>query len=52
MTGKAVLKYNYEKPHGSLSNVSPYHFELSLGVININGKRKKEAKKEKTQECG
>jgi putative transposase len=32
MTSKAVMKYNQEKPHGSLNNVSPYHFELSLAA--------------------
>lgn len=32
MTSKAVMKYNREKPHGSLKNVSPYHFELALAA--------------------
>jgi transposase InsO family protein len=32
MTSKAVMKYNREKPHGSLDNVSPHHFELSLAA--------------------
>ena len=30
MTAKAVMKYNEEKPHGALGNISPYQFELSL----------------------
>jgi putative transposase len=30
MTKKAVTKYNYEKPHGSLGYRSPYDFEQSL----------------------
>lgn len=30
MTEKAVRKYNEEKPHGSLGNLSPCQFELSL----------------------
>ncbi|HYC85591.1 MAG TPA: DDE-type integrase/transposase/recombinase [Chryseosolibacter sp.] len=30
MTAKAVRKYNEEKPHGSLGNVSPYQYERSL----------------------
>lgn len=55
MTAKAVLMYNTQKPHGSLGNVSPFNFEKSLShpsvIHNIN-KRKKVAKKEKTQECG
>lgn len=57
MTAKAVLKYNREKPHGALGNTTPYHFECELkaGVTNfihMIEKRKKEAKKENTQECG
>jgi putative transposase len=54
MTLKAVNKYNREKPHGSLENVSPCVFELSLvdEVIHMSNKRKKVAKKENTQECG
>lgn len=28
MTGRAVEKYNREKPHGSLGNISPHQFEL------------------------
>lgn len=55
MTARAVTKYNEEKPHGSLGNISPNQFELSLNkgeFIHISNKRKKEAKKEKTQECG
>lgn len=55
MTAKAVRKYNFEKPHGSLRNVSPSYFERSLStstVIHKTAKRKKAAKKEKTQECG
>lgn len=27
MTDKAVMKYNSEKPHGSIGNISPYEFE-------------------------
>jgi putative transposase len=30
MTAKATRKYNEEKPHGSLRNLSPYKFELTL----------------------
>lgn len=30
MTAKAVKKYNEEKPHGSLGNISPYRFEQFL----------------------
>jgi putative transposase len=30
MTKKAVIKYNSEKPHSALGNLSPYHFERSL----------------------
>lgn len=30
MTAKAITKYNLEKPHGSLGNISPNQFELSL----------------------
>jgi transposase InsO family protein len=56
MTAKAVLKYNSEKPHGSIGNISPYEFEKLLKIasedIHMIPKRKKEAKKEKTQECG
>jgi transposase InsO family protein len=32
MTSKAVMKYNYEKPHGSIGNISPNHFEKSLMI--------------------
>jgi transposase InsO family protein len=32
MTAKAVTKYNREKPHGSLQNISPYRFELNLAA--------------------
>jgi putative transposase len=32
MTLKAVTKYNQEKPHGSLKNVSPYQFERALAA--------------------
>jgi len=32
MTTKAVNKYNGEKPHGSLGNVSPQAFELSVAA--------------------
>lgn len=56
MTTKAVMKYNSERPHQSLGNMSPDQFEKSLlnrdKVIHSGSKRKKEAKKEKTQECG
>lgn len=56
MTTKAVRKYNFERPHKSLGNVSPNQFEKSLlvphKVIHRGSKRKKVAKKEKTQECG
>lgn len=54
LTAKAVKKYNIEKPHSSLNQMSPYTFEKSLGsnlIHNLN-KRKKVTKKEKTQECG
>jgi transposase InsO family protein len=30
MTSKAVLKYNTEKPHGSIGNVSPMEYEKIL----------------------
>jgi transposase InsO family protein len=55
MTTKAVTKYNLERPHQSLGNISPHEFEKSLvrdQVIHNGSKRKKVAKKEKTQECG
>lgn len=32
MTTKAVKKYNAEKPHGSLGNLSPYAFERGLAA--------------------
>jgi len=32
MTAKAVLKYNSEKPHGSIGNISPYEFEKLLKI--------------------
>ena len=55
MTTKAVMKYNLERPHQSLGNMSPNQFEKSLPVhdkvINNGFKRKKVTKKEKTQEC-
>jgi putative transposase len=53
MTAKAVTKYNLEKPHQSLGGISPHQFEKSLAdgtdVIHNQPKRKKVAKKEKTQ---
>lgn len=56
MTTKAVMKYNLERPHQSLGNLSPHEFEKSSlvhdQVIHNGSKRKKVAKKEKTQECG
>lgn len=56
MTSKAVMKYNVEKPHESLANISPDQYEkLSLGeqaLIHMTLKRKKVPKKEKTQEYG
>lgn len=56
MTSKAVMKYNSEKPHESIGNISPLNFELRLlqgdPLIHKKRKRKKVAKKEKTQECG
>jgi len=30
MTDKAILKYNYERPHQSIGNMSPHQFERSL----------------------
>jgi transposase InsO family protein len=30
MTTKAVLKYNSERPHQSIGNISPYEFEKIL----------------------
>jgi len=30
MTAKAVMKYNNEKPHGAIGNISPYAFEKLL----------------------
>jgi transposase InsO family protein len=51
MTAKAVLKYNSEKPHKSIGNISPYEFEklpkAAQAHIHMIAKRKKEAKKEK-----
>lgn len=48
LTSKAVLKYNYEKPHGSLDNVSPFVFERSLQELStIAEKEKKKQKKKK-----
>lgn len=32
MTRKAVMKYNTEKPHGSLNNLSPLNFEKMLNM--------------------
>jgi transposase InsO family protein len=32
MTAKAVLKYNSEKPHGSIGNISPDEFEKLLKI--------------------
>lgn len=32
MTTKAVTKYNYEKPHQSVGNISPYQYEMSLAA--------------------
>lgn len=32
MTAKAVLKYNSEKPHQSIGNISPYEFERLLSA--------------------
>jgi putative transposase len=56
MTTKAVMKYNFERPHQSLGNISPNEFEKSVrlngNVIHNGSKRKKVTKKEKTQECG
>ena len=36
MTTKAVSKYNYEKPHGSLKNVSPFQFEQQIQRANVD----------------
>ena len=50
MTAKAVTKYNEEKPHGSLGNISPNQFEVLLNkkeLINILTKEKKKQKKKK-----
>ena len=49
MTLKAVEKYNYEKPHGSLGNVSPHEYEESSQqrLINKASKKKKRSKKRK-----
>lgn len=51
MTKKAILKYNSEKPHGSLGNISPHHFEQlinsSLNFIHNDFKKKKSNKKRK-----
>jgi putative transposase len=55
MTNKAILKYNYERPHQSLGNVSPNQYEeisLAKELSTSFLKRKKVTKKEKTQECG
>ena len=30
MTTKAVMKYNSERPHQSIGNISPYEFEKIL----------------------
>jgi putative transposase len=32
MTNKAVMKYNYEKPHRSIGNISPDQYEKSLAA--------------------
>lgn len=32
MTNKAVMKYNYEKPHQSIGNISPDQYEKTLAV--------------------
>jgi transposase InsO family protein len=48
MTAKAVMKYNEEKPHGSIGNISPNQFEVMLNnkdLINILTKEKKKQKK-------
>lgn len=52
MTKKAVIKYNGEKPHSSLGNISPDTFEKSLAEnsINIVFKKKKGNKKRKNAE--
>jgi transposase InsO family protein len=49
MTAKAVTKYNEEKPHGSLGNISPNQFEVLLNkeFVNISTKEKKKQKKKK-----
>ena len=58
MTTKAVQKYNYERPHQSLGNVSPNQYEknnessFKEKVMNTETKRKKVAKKEKSNVCG
>lgn len=47
MTGIAVEKYNYEKPHSSLGQMSPSQYELST-----RHKKKKEPKKKKRRNVG
>jgi transposase InsO family protein len=32
MTTKAVLKYNYERPHQSLGHISPNQYEKTLAA--------------------
>jgi putative transposase len=32
MTTKAVMKYNYEKPHGAIGNISPDQYEKTLAA--------------------
>jgi len=50
MTTKAVTKYNEEKPHGSLGNISPNQFERLLNeqdFIHVLTKEKKKQKKKR-----
>ena len=46
MTGKAIEKYNCEKPHSSLNQLSPKQYELSINK-NLSTMHQKEKKKQK-----
>jgi len=48
MTMKAVEKYNIEKPHGALGNLSPYQYEsVSNNPSSTNQKKEKKNQKKK-----
>jgi putative transposase len=39
MTKKAVLAYNYDRPHSSIGNVCPDEFEKKKSVLNVDNSR-------------